>query len=80
MSEQTESYIVLKPIAERFNRIASELTDDDIKSIIKSEIRDQIKKVNFTMSVETIIEEYIDENKDQIISMYVNSLEDRLSK
>ena len=28
MSNQTESYIVLKPIAERFTRVASEITDE----------------------------------------------------
>jgi hypothetical protein len=31
MSNQTENYIILKPIAERFNRIANSITDDEIK-------------------------------------------------
>lgn len=37
MENKTESYIVLKPIAERFSRIANEITDADIKQLIKSE-------------------------------------------
>ena len=45
MSKQTENYIVLKPIAERFNRIAKEISDDDIKYIIKDAMREQIKDI-----------------------------------
>lgn len=31
MENKTESYIILKPIAERFNRITNEITDDENK-------------------------------------------------
>ena len=31
MENKTESYIILKPIAERFSRIANEITDDENK-------------------------------------------------
>lgn len=40
MNKQTENYIILKPIAERFNRVALEITDEDIRYIIISEIRE----------------------------------------
>ena len=36
---QTENYIILKLIAERFNKIANSISDDEIKSLIKDEIR-----------------------------------------
>ena len=42
MENKTESYIILKPIAERFNRITNEITDDEIKDLIKSSLREQI--------------------------------------
>ena len=36
MENRTESYIILKPIAERFNRIAKEISDEEIKNLIKN--------------------------------------------
>jgi len=33
MKSQTENYIILKPIAERFNRIANSISDDEIRSL-----------------------------------------------
>jgi len=80
MSEQTESYIILKPIAERFNRIANELTDEDIRNIIKSELRNQIQKLDFTSKIETIVEDYIEDNPEEILSMYKTGLKERLTK
>ena len=80
MSEQTENYIVLKPIAERFNRIANELTDEDIRNIIKSELRNQIQKLDFTSEIETIVEDYIEDNPEEILSMYKTGLKERLTK
>lgn len=61
MSNQTESYIVLKPIAERFSRIASEITDDEIKSLIKSEMREQIRSVNFGDTIGEVIAEWFEQ-------------------
>ena len=78
MSNQTENYIILKPIAERFNKIASEITDEEIKSLIKSELREQIRKIDFTYEVKSIIEEYLDENSDEVLTFYKNGLEERL--
>jgi hypothetical protein len=61
MSNQTESYIVLKPIAERFSRIANEMTDDEIKNLIKSELRDQIKTCNFGNMIKDIINDFFED-------------------
>ena len=42
MNNQTESYIVLKPIAERFSKVANEISDEEIKTMIKSVMQDRI--------------------------------------
>ena len=78
MSNQAENYIILKPIAERFNKIASEITDEEIKSLIKSELREQIRKIDFTYEVKSIIEEYLDENSDEVLTFYKNGLKEKL--
>lgn len=62
MSEQTESYIVLKPIAERFSRVASEITDDEIKQIIKSELRNQVSKVNFGDILGEVVDDWFEQD------------------
>lgn len=71
---QTESYIVLKPIAERFSRIANEMTDDEIKAIIQSEMREQLRRVDFRSVVEDIIYEYLNEHENDIVEMYKSEL------
>lgn len=43
MNRQTEDYIKLKPIADRFKEIATSITNDEIKAIIKEELREQIR-------------------------------------
>ena len=64
MENKTESYIVLKPIAERFSRIANEITDDDIKSLIKSELREQLRESGITRSVGFVIDEWFEDEKN----------------
>lgn len=68
MSNQTENYIILKPIAERFNRIANEMTDDDIKNLIKSSLREQLATIDIGRLVGYIIDEYF-ENQSNIESI-----------
>jgi hypothetical protein len=77
MDNQTESYIVLKPIAERFSRVASSITDDEIESLIKSEMRDQLKKIDFKFEVQAIISEYIDDHEDYIIGLFKEELKNK---
>lgn len=65
---QTESYIVLKPIAERFSRIASEITDDEIRDLIKSELREQLRQVRVGAIVGDVVDEWLeDENTVELI-------------
>lgn len=43
LSKQTEDYIKLKPIADRFKEVGMSISDDEIKAIIKEELREQIR-------------------------------------
>ena len=78
MENKTESYIVLKPIAERFARVASEITDDEIRSLIKSEMRDQIKTVNFKGCVGDVLGEWVDDNAETIRTLAATCLAEKL--
>lgn len=44
MSNQIKDYISLKPIAERFKEVAMKISDDEIKNLIKEELRVQIRE------------------------------------
>jgi len=74
---QTENYIILKPIAERFNRIANSISDDEIKSLIKNEMRDQLKRINFSSQIEEIIFDYIENNQEDIFDLYKKELKNK---
>jgi len=79
MNNQTENYIILKPLSERFNRVANSISDDEIKSLIKSEMINQLKQINFKYEVEGIIEEYLDNHADEVLGLYRQGLKDKLS-
>ena len=76
MENKTESYIVLKPIAERFNRIANEMTDAEIKDLIKSSLREQIKEIGIARSVGFIIDEWFEDDKN--IEFIKNTVEESI--
>ena len=80
MNNQTESYIVLKPIAERFSRVASEITDDEIKNLIKSELREQIKTLHFGQVLGDVIDEWLEQEDvtDLIYKTLTDSIKNRL--
>ena len=78
MTQQTENYLILKPIAERFNRVAAEITDDDIKYMIKSLMKEKIaESIDFSV-VSDIINEYLEDHKDEIAHAAMDSLANRL--
>ena len=78
MTTQTENYLILKPIAERFNRVANEITDDDIKYMIISLMKEKISEsINFDI-VADIINDYIENHKDEIAHAAMDSLAKRL--
>ena len=52
MSRQVQDYITLKPIAERFKEVAMSISDDEIKALIKEELREQIRsQVDFGRTI-----------------------------
>jgi hypothetical protein len=64
MENKTESYIILKPIAERFSRIANEMTNTEIKDLIKSSLKEQLRENEITRSVGFIIDEWFEDDKN----------------
>ena len=77
-SKQTENYIVLKPIAERFSKIANSFSDEEIRSIIKSEMREQIKNAIDFSSVGNLVDDYIEDHSDDISNMVLESIKKKL--
>ena len=78
MTEYTENYLILKPIAERFNRVASEISDDDIKYIIKQVMKEKIANaINFDC-VTDVLQEWVDNNSDTIIHAIQDSIAERI--
>lgn len=79
MENKTETYVILKPISERFNRISKEITDDEIKYLIKDTIREQLKKGIDFYNLQELIEEFIDSREDEIKAILIESIKKRLS-
>ena len=78
MTQQTENYLILKPIAERFNRVASQITDDDIKYMITSLMKEKIADAIDFGVVTDVINEYIEEHSEEIAHAAMDSLFFRL--
>ena len=75
---QTENYIILKPIAERFSKVASEITDDDIKLIIKDVMRERIADaINFS-EITGKISDFVESNEELITHAVLDSIAKRL--
>lgn len=63
MTRQTEDYITLKPIADRFKEIANSISDEKIKILIKEELKHQIKEqVEFGRTIAEWVEEMLEED------------------
>lgn len=69
MNRQTEDYIKLKPIADRFKKVATTISDDEIKRIIIDELREQIRKqVEFGAVINDWTETWLeDENNCEFV-------------
>ena len=82
MSNQTESYIILKPIAEKFNEVGKQITDGEIRGIIKEQlalkIKEEIDNVSFGWNIQDIVENYVAKNSFNIENLIQKSLENRL--
>ena len=77
MNNKTETYIILKPIAERFNRISKAITDDEIKSLIKCELSKQIREIDFKYEIEQIIGDYLEEKQGEVLNLFLNGLKEK---
>ena len=75
---QTENYIVLKPIAERFSKVASEITDSDIETIIKDVMKERIADVIDFSSITDKISEFVENNEEIIVHAVLDSIAKRL--
>lgn len=75
---QTENYIVLKPIAERFSKVASEMTDGDIEMIIKDVMKERIADVIDFSSITDKISEFVENNEELIVHAVLDSIAKRL--
>ena len=75
---QAENYIVLKPIAERFSKVASEMTDSDIEMIIKDVMKERIADVIDFSSITDKISEFVENNEELIVHAVLDSLAKRL--
>ena len=63
MTDQTRDYITLKPIAERFKQIASTISDDEIRDMIKSELRRQIQEqVDFGYTISQWVNDILEDD------------------
>ena len=78
MKEQTEAYLILKPISERFNKIAKEITDSEIKSLMKDTLRERLKsEVDFS-GIQELVDNFMEEREDDIKEMIMESLKRKL--
>lgn len=67
MSNQTQDYITLKPIAERFKEVATSISDDEIKSLIKEELREQIRtQVDFGSTIAQWVEDMLNDDESWV--------------
>lgn len=68
MTKQTEDYLSLKPLAERFKEVANKITDEEIDYIIRSKIKEQIEEqIDFSslgIAIEETIENWFEDNEN----------------
>lgn len=79
MTRQTENYLILKPIADRFSRVSAEITDSDIKYMIMEVMKEKISDAIDFSVVEEKLTEWIDNNSDQVVHVMQDAIVERLS-
>lgn len=83
MNQQTYDYISLKALSDRFREVAATITNDDIKSIIKSQIEEKVKDELYSVDIllsEIVNEWFEDEdNATWILNTLKKSIENKLS-
>ena len=83
MNQQTYDYISLKALSDRFREVAATITNAEIKSIIKSQIKEKVKDELYSVDIplsEIINEWFEDEdNTTWILNILKESIENKLS-
>lgn len=82
MNKQTENYIALKPLANRFAEVSNSISDEDIRWIIKDTLREKISEElsNIEIPLEEIVNEWFEDetNVEWIVDTLRESIEKRL--
>lgn len=82
MSKQTEDYISLKPIADRFREAAKSISDEELREIVKdglrSKVREELDCIN--LPLEEITKSWFEDEKNVawILNSLKESIENRL--
>ena len=87
MNRQTEDYISLKPIADRFKDVANSITDDEIRNMIKNSLQRQIdEQLDLGLDalgyhVTDIIDNWFDDcnNENFVITLIENGLKKKFN-
>ena len=78
MTKQTQDYVTLKPIAERFKEVAMSITNDEIKSIIKEELRNQIRdQVDFGYTIGQWVDDML-ENDESWVELVISCMKESI--
>lgn len=83
-TKQTEDYLSLKQLAERFQESANRITDEELDCIIRSKIKEQIEEqIDFSylgIAIEETIENWFEDNENCnfILDTLRESIERRL--
>lgn len=83
MDRQTQDYISLKPISDRFKEVTMTISDAEIKSIIKEELREQIRnQVEFGSTIREWTDIWLEDedNCDFVMKCIKDSITSKFSK
>lgn len=76
MNNQTQDYISLKPISDRFKEVAQSISDEEIKALIKEELRKQIQnQVDFGFTIADWVNTML-EDDDSWIELVSNCMKE----
>ena len=82
MSKQTEDYISLKPIADRFREAAKSISNEELREIVKDGLRSKVREELDCMELplEEIVESWFEDEKNVawILNSLKESIENRL--
>ena len=84
MTKQTEDYLSLRPLGERFREAANRITDEELDYIIRSKIKEQIdEQIDFSYfgtAIEEVIDNWFEDNENYnfVLDTLKKSIERRL--